>query len=55
MKREYYSDTIVNFLKSNPTEILGKLVQNYDFQLEETQRDAWQEEIQILQNVLNGL
>ena len=54
MNREYYSDTIENFLKSNPAEILGILVQNYDFQLEETQRDAWQEEIQILQNVLIG-
>ena len=54
MNREYYSDTIENFLKSNPSEILGILVQNYDFKLEETQRDAWQEEIQILQNVLIG-
>ena len=54
MNREYYSDSIENFLKSNPTEILGMLVQNYDFQLEGTQRDAWQEEIQILQNELIG-
>ena len=52
MKREYYSDTITNFLKSAPTEILGKLVQSNDFALEQTQRDAWLEEIHILQRTL---
>ncbi len=52
MKREYYSDTISNFLKSAPTEILGKLVQSNDFALEQTQRDAWVEEIRILQKTL---
>ena len=52
MKREYYSGTISNFLKSAPTEILGKLVQSNDFALEQTQRDAWVEEICILQKTL---
>jgi hypothetical protein len=54
MKREYYSDSIESFIESNSTEILGRLVQEYDFPLEETQRDAWQEEIQILQTLLIG-
>jgi len=52
MKREYYSDAIADFLKSTPNEILGKLAQNNDFALEQTQRDAWLEEIRILQKTL---
>jgi len=52
MKREYYSDTIADFLKSTPNEILGKLVQGSEFALEQTQRDAWIEEITILKKTL---
>jgi hypothetical protein len=52
MKREYYSDTISNFLQSTNDEILGKLVQSNDFALEQTQRDAWLEEIRILKNAI---
>jgi hypothetical protein len=48
MRREYYFDTITDFLKSTPNEIIGKLVQNNDFALEQTQRDAWLAEINIL-------
>ena len=53
MRREYYSDAIADFLKTNPDEILGKLVRNSDFDLGQTQRDAWLEEISILHNVLS--
>ena len=52
MRREYYSDTIADFLKSAPNEILGKLVQSNDFALEQTQRDAWVTEIHILKKTL---
>ncbi|MDP2789652.1 MAG: DUF2075 domain-containing protein [bacterium] len=52
MQREYYSDSIANFLKTKPDEILGKLARNSDFDLEQNQRDAWVEEISILQNTL---
>lgn len=52
MRREYYSDTISDFLKRNNDEILGKLAQGNDFALEQTQRDAWLEEIRILKKVL---
>lgn len=52
MRREYYSNTIASFLKSTPNEILGKLTQSNNFALEQTQRDAWLEEIRILQNIL---
>lgn len=54
MKREYYSDTITNFLKTTPNEILGELVKNNDFALEQTQRDAWLEEINILKKILQS-
>jgi len=54
MRREYYSDTIANFLKTDPDTILGKLAQSSEFALEQTQRDAWLEEIRILQNILQS-
>ncbi|MFA5874641.1 MAG: DUF2075 domain-containing protein [Anaerolineales bacterium] len=53
MIREYYSDSIANFQKTTPDEILGILARNNDFSLEQTQRDAWLEEINILQKVLS--
>jgi len=52
MKREYYSDSIINFLKTKLDEILGKLTRNSDFDLGQNQRDAWIEEINVLQRVL---
>lgn len=52
MRREYYSDTISDFLQRTSDEILGKLAQGNDFSLEQTQRDAWLEEIRILKTAL---
>jgi len=52
MKREYFSDSIANFLKTTPNEIIGVLARNNDYSLEQTQRDAWLEEINILQKAL---
>jgi hypothetical protein len=52
MRRQYYSDTISDFLKRNSEEVLGKLAQANNFTLEQTQRDAWLEEIRILKNAL---
>jgi hypothetical protein len=52
MRREYYSDTISDFLQRTNDEILGKLAQGNDFALEQTQRDAWLEEIRILKITL---
>src|SRR5512135_1232161 len=54
MKREYYSDTIQNFLKAEPDEILGKLTRNSDFDLGQAQRDSWLQEIAILNEKLAG-
>jgi hypothetical protein len=53
MKREYYSDSISAFNNTTPEEIIGKLAISNDFALEQTQRQAWLEQIRILQNVLS--
>ena len=52
MKREYYSDSIENFINTSSEEILGKLASKNEFSLEQTQRDAWKEEIKILHKAL---
>jgi len=53
VKREYYSDLISNFKNTSPENILGELAKNNEFSLEQSQRDAWLEEIIILQNSLD--
>ena len=53
MKRAYYSDTITKFLHLTPDEILGRLARNTEFSTEQSQRDAWIEEITILKNSLS--
>jgi len=55
MKRDYYSDSITNFITASPTEILGTLVTNSGFAIELTERSAWLEEIRILKSVLANL
>ena len=52
MKREYYSNSIANFLNTRYEEVLGKLASENEFSLEQTQRDAWKEEIKILHKAL---
>lgn len=52
MKREYYSDSISNFLHSSNEEILGALALNNDFALIQTQRGAWVAQIEILREIL---
>jgi Schlafen group 3, DNA/RNA helicase domain len=52
MNRAYYSDSISSFLNSDVRTILGTIELDNDFPSELTQRDAWVEEIQILQSVL---
>ncbi|MEE9910853.1 MAG: DUF2075 domain-containing protein [Deltaproteobacteria bacterium] len=48
MNRAYYSTTIEDFLETSPEKILGKLAISNTFSLEQLQRDAWLEEINIL-------
>jgi Uncharacterized conserved protein (DUF2075) len=52
MHREFYSSSIEEFRSATPEQILAKLVTNNLFTLEQTQRDAWLEEITILQHAL---
>jgi hypothetical protein len=52
MIREFYSDTIPNFLKSSTDEIVGKLTRGSDFPVELSQRNAWIEEIEILRTAI---
>ena len=52
MKRYYYSETIADFLDCSPAAILGELTSSHIFSLEPGQRDAWIEQIHLLQNVL---
>lgn len=55
MKREYYSDTIAQFISKLPNEIIGELVQGNSRDgttLETSQSDAWLEQIRILQSAL---
>ena len=54
MKREYYKDSIANFRTTSSNEILGELVRGSGFAIEQTQRDAWLEEINILRQVLSN-
>jgi hypothetical protein len=54
MNRAYYSDSIINFQNASTDEIIGKLTRTNDFALEQTQREAWVEEINILRKVLTS-
>jgi hypothetical protein len=53
MQRFYYSSTIENFCEATPDEILGTLIRNTEFATETTQRNAWFQQIEILQPILN--
>ena len=55
MKRSYYSSTIDEFLKQSDDNILSELVRHNPFDLNDLQRNAWIEEIDILKRQLNGL
>lgn len=52
MNRSYYHDSIPEFLTKSNEEILGYLAAKNEFSLEQTQRDAWLQEIIILKEVL---
>ncbi len=54
MKRDYYSSSIADFLQNSTNEILGTLARNSGFAIEQTQRDAWLEEIAILKMALRN-
>jgi DUF2075 family protein len=51
--RAYYSEEIVDFVGRSSDEILGVLVRSSTFATEETQRNAWIEQIIILKDTLS--
>ncbi len=55
MGRAYYSKELTEFLADNNSRILGELTNNNQFSLEEQQRNAWIQQIQILKNELRNL
>lgn len=52
MKRAYYSSSINTFCNQEPAQILGQMTQEHSFDLSMLQRDAWNEQTQILKNIL---
>jgi len=52
MKRWFYSSSISNFINSSKEEILGKLSTENEFDLLRNQRDAWNDQIDILKESL---
>jgi hypothetical protein len=54
MLRSFYSNSINRFLLEPEDQILGKMSIMNPFPLEQTQRDAWIEEVRILKKVLNN-
>ncbi len=55
MNRAYYSGTISAFLNQSHNEILGILSANNDFSLEQSQRESWRYQIDLLKGTLVGL
>ncbi len=55
LSRAWYSASITEFLQSQPDTIVGRLARNSDFALLTTQKEAWLEQISILQSCLVGL
>src|SRR5215213_1291202 len=52
MRRAYYSSSISDFLETSPNEILGELTRAHARTIEQTQLNAWLEQINILKRVL---
>ena len=50
--KSFYSANISDFLRAPTDSILGNLVKNNPFSLEDTQRNSWIEEISIFKNIL---
>ena len=55
MKRAYYSETIAKFAAADPFTIQGHLSTNSEGPVEQDQIDAWDSQINLLQQILHGL
>jgi adenylate kinase family enzyme len=54
MKRDFYSDSISEFIKRPIDEIRGILTENNQFSLEQTQKDSWNKQITSLKDILKN-
>jgi hypothetical protein len=54
MNRFFYSDTIADFLARSNEDLLGRIVEGGQFNIETTQRDAWQVQLDVLRLALAG-
>ena len=52
-QRAYYSNNTEKFCTESPNEIIGKIVYNSGFDVEQKQRNAWLYEIKLLQEALS--
>ena len=52
--RAYYSKELQEFLTDDGSRIIGELTNNHQFALEEQQRNAWIQQIEILKNELHN-
>ena len=52
--RAYYSKELQEFLTDDNSRIVGELTNNHQFALEEQQRNAWIQQIEILKNELHS-
>lgn len=53
MKRAYYSNSIKEFLKQDETTIFGEIVSNDQFSAQDSQKNTWKREIEILKRELS--
>jgi hypothetical protein len=53
--RAWYGASLVRFLADSPDAILGTLTRNSEFSVDESQKDAWLEEIKFLKKRLIGV
>ncbi len=55
MERSYYQNSLEHFRHQTSDEILGEIVKNNMFTLEQTQRDAWIYQINLMHHALSSL
>ena len=54
MTRAYYANYTTEFINTDDAKILGELVRNHAFNLNDLQKNAWIKEVTILKDLLRG-
>ena len=52
MRRAYYSDSIAGFLAATTDTMIGRLARASEFPVEQSQRLAWERQIEVLRPVV---